>query len=113
MKSLQIMRSLPRHGCYQTRLGEAWPIQATYKDSKGGGTVLVASFLFLVRLNTTRSGWVQDAYGAWNGGEGVVVQCVWFCLLHTTFLYVLFQTILRKKQENWNLKKHIHGRVCH
>jgi len=32
---------------------------------------------------------MRGAYGAWNGGEGVVVHWVCFFLLHTIFLYVL------------------------
>ena len=48
--------------------------------------MLVASLLFLVRLNTKRSGCMQGAYGAWTGEEGAVVQRVLFYLLHTVFV---------------------------
>ena len=55
----------------------------------GGGPLLVAHLLFWVRLTTERRRCMQGAYDAWNGGEGAVVQCVLFLLMHTVFLYVL------------------------
>ena len=79
------MVAFPWQGWCQTRLLEALLAKLHTKIVIVDGPVLVASLMFLVRLTTKRSGCMQGAYGAWNGGEEAMVQRVWVYLLHTVF----------------------------